>query len=164
MPLEGLRAWIGEVERKLGMRTRVFLALTAIAIGGAGAAIYLALDTRDAAVSEGDVRALQKDLEAQIAGGGTATGTDLTQLEADLRALEAKVEALRGNDGGANSGTSSADEAGAGGVGAETDDTAPPNTSGALPDAAGETNDDGIATDEPPAKERLRDFLGGAKE
>jgi branched-chain amino acid transport system permease protein len=34
MPLDGLRAWIGEVERKLGMRTRVFLALAAIAATG----------------------------------------------------------------------------------------------------------------------------------
>jgi hypothetical protein len=99
MPLDGLRAWIGEVERKLGMRTRVFLVLAAIAIGGAGAAIYLALDTRDQAVSERDVRVLQDDLEAQI-GGGTATGTGLAELEADLRTLEAEVEAMRAGKGG----------------------------------------------------------------
>lgn len=67
MPLDGLRAWIGEVERKLGMRTRVFLVLATIAIGGAGAAIYLAIDTRDNAVSESDVQELQERLEAQIA-------------------------------------------------------------------------------------------------
>ena len=66
MPLDGLRAWIGEVERKLGMRTRVFLVLATIAIGGAGAAIYLAIDTREDAVSESDVRALQERLEAQM--------------------------------------------------------------------------------------------------
>jgi hypothetical protein len=99
MPLEGLRAWIGEVERKLGMRTRVFLVLAALAIGGAGAAIYLTLETRDDAVSEKDVRALQEDLEAQIAGGGSPTGTSLSELEADLRALEAEVEQLRGRRG-----------------------------------------------------------------
>lgn len=73
MPLDGLRAWIGEVERKLGMRTRVFLVLATIAIGGAGAAIYLALDTRENAVSESDVRELQQRLEEQIATGGAAT-------------------------------------------------------------------------------------------
>jgi hypothetical protein len=67
MPLDGLRAWIGEVERKLGMRTRVFLVLATIAIGGAGAAVYLAIDTREDAVSESDVRELQERLEAQIA-------------------------------------------------------------------------------------------------
>jgi hypothetical protein len=72
MPLDGLRAWIGEVERKLGMRTRVFLVLATIAIGGAGAAIYLALDTRDDAVSESDVQALQERLEERLGAGATS--------------------------------------------------------------------------------------------
>jgi len=72
MPLEGLRAWIGEVERKLGMRTRVFLVLAVIAVGGAGAAIYLAIDAREGSVSESDVQALQEKLETQIEEGGTA--------------------------------------------------------------------------------------------
>jgi hypothetical protein len=66
MSLEGLRAWIAEVERKLGRRTRVFLALAAIAIGVAGASLYLAIDAKDSSVSEGDVRALQEKLEARI--------------------------------------------------------------------------------------------------
>jgi hypothetical protein len=73
MSLEGLRAWIGEVERKLGMRTRVFLVLSVIAIGGAGAAIYLAVDARESSVSESDVQALQERLETQIAAGRAGT-------------------------------------------------------------------------------------------
>jgi hypothetical protein len=70
MSLDGLRAWIGEVERKLGMRTRVFLVLATIAIGGAGAAVYLAIDTRENAVTESDVQALQEKLEARIRAVG----------------------------------------------------------------------------------------------
>jgi hypothetical protein len=66
MSLEGLRAWIGEVERKLGKRTRVFLALAVIAIGLGGAAIYLAIDARESSVSENDVQQLQQELEVQI--------------------------------------------------------------------------------------------------
>jgi hypothetical protein len=126
MPLDGLRAWIGEVERKLGMRTRVFLVLATIAIGGAGAAIYLALDTRDTAVSESDVRALQEDLEAQIAAGGaTAGGSSVSELESQLRALEAEVDQLRGEVPGAEGGGSSR-RPGSSGTGA-----------GALPDGTG---------------------------
>lgn len=78
MPLDGLRAWIGEVERKLGMRTRVFLVLTVIAVGGAGAAVYLAVEANRTAVSEGDVQALQEKLEARIdegSGEGTSGGS-----------------------------------------------------------------------------------------
>jgi|GEM_PF-658858 len=161
MPLEGIRAWIGEVERKLGMRTRVFLVLATIAIGGAGAAIYLALDTRDHAVSEGDVRALQRDLEAQIAGGASPTGTSLGELEADVRALEAEVGELRGEGGGGAAGSGGAG-ANSGGVGSVPDATPTPDTSGTVPSTKGESSDNGIAADQPPSKAKLRDFLGEA--
>jgi hypothetical protein len=72
MSLDGLRAWIGEVERKLGKRTRVFLVLTVIAIGIGGAAIYLAIDARESSVSESDVQALQEKLEARMDEVATA--------------------------------------------------------------------------------------------
>jgi hypothetical protein len=105
MSLDGLRAWIGEVERKLGIRTKVMLALAAIAIAIAGAGIYLAIDAREGAVSESDVQQLQGDLETQIdsASGGSAVPT----LEAEIDALRAQVEQLEkggGKGGGANSG------------------------------------------------------------
>jgi hypothetical protein len=107
MSLDGLRAWIGEVERKLGMRTRVFLVLTVIAIGGAGAAIYLALDARDSAVSESDVQALQQRLEARIDEGGSgATATAVAQLEAEVEELKTQVEGLSGEGGGSGAGKS----------------------------------------------------------
>jgi hypothetical protein len=106
MSLDGLRAWIGEVERKLGVRTRVFLALTVIAIGIGGAAIYLAVDARDNSVSEGDVQALQEQLEARTgAGGGSPTGAEVVRLEAELKALRAEVAALGSEGGGSGNGT-----------------------------------------------------------
>jgi hypothetical protein len=103
MSEQGLRAWIGEVERKLRARTRVMLALAVIAIGAAGAAVYLAVEAHDTAVSEGDVQALQQRLEARIdqvggtVGGGTVGGGAATaKLEAEIKALKAQVEALKG--------------------------------------------------------------------
>jgi hypothetical protein len=84
MSEEGVRAWIAEVERKLGRRTRVFLALAVIAIGLGGAAIYLAIDAKDSSVSEADVQALQEKLEARIdevAAGSTAAATPPVEPE-----------------------------------------------------------------------------------
>jgi glutamate dehydrogenase/leucine dehydrogenase len=104
MSLDGLRAWIGEVERKLGMRTRVFLALATIAIGVGGAGVYLALDARSDSVSESDVRELQEELEAQIGTGGTTGAADFATLEAELDALRAEVEKLRSQDGATDQG------------------------------------------------------------
>ena len=105
MSLDGLRAWIGEVERQLGMRTRVFLVLVAIAIGGAGTAIYLAVEAQNDQVGKDDLQALESTLQARIealeanattgtseAGGGNAA------LEAQVRQLQAKVEALESAD------------------------------------------------------------------
>jgi len=82
MSLDGLRAWIGEVERKLGMRTRVFLVLVAIAIGGAGAGIYLAVEARNDQVSKSDLEAVE-----------AAAQTRTEALEARISALEAAGEA-----------------------------------------------------------------------
>lgn len=111
MSLDGLRAWIGVVERKLTMRTRVFLILVAIAIGGAGTGIYLAIEANDNAVSEAELQAVRDEL----AGDVTETaGGDVTQLEAELEALKAEVAALR--DEQANAGQANPSQQGAGGA------------------------------------------------
>jgi hypothetical protein len=92
MSLDGLRAWIGLVERKLTMRTRVFLVLVAIAIGAAGTGIYLAIDARDDAVSESDLQTVRDELagEAGVPGGESVAG-----LEAQIEALQAEVAELK---------------------------------------------------------------------
>ncbi len=100
MSLDGLRAWIGEVERKLRARTRVFLVLVAIAIGGAGAGIYLALEADNEGVSADEVQVL----EEQISSLGTTSAdagleSRLTQLESAIARLRAESKA--GVEGGA---------------------------------------------------------------
>ncbi len=131
MSLDGLRAWIGEVERKLGMRTKVMLVLAAIAIGAAGTAIYLVIDYRDKAVSEADVERLQGELEEGGAGGTT----EVTRLQAEVDALEAQVEELR-QGSGKGKGGGSAGMGGAGGAGSTPTTPTTPSVPG-LPDAEG---------------------------
>jgi len=109
MSLDGLRAWIGEVERKLSVRTRIFLVLTAIAIGGAGGAVYLALDASDKATGESDVSTLEEridQLEAQQATAEPATAP----LEAQIEELRKQIQQLEAEGAGTTSG------AGTGGV------------------------------------------------
>jgi hypothetical protein len=98
MSLDGLRAWIGEVERKLGARTRVFLVLLAIAIGASGAAIYLALEADDGggdgAPANGgatveEVQSLREQVELE--GGGA----EVSSLEAQVVELRTQLEALK---------------------------------------------------------------------
>lgn len=115
MSLEGLRAWIGEVERKLAKRTRVFLVLTVIAIGIAGAAVYLAIDARESSVSESDVQALQQQLETRIDELSAATATPPVAPEtvpgqeaepAPKPAPEAKPEGGKTDEGSKGNGAS----------------------------------------------------------
>jgi hypothetical protein len=126
MPLEGLRAWIGEVERKLGMRTRVFLVLVVIAVGGAGAAIYLAIDARESSVSESDVQALQEKLETRIAEGGAAAPVAPEE--------EAPVEPEPAPEGEPKSGEGAKN--GAAGDGASTEGTGSESGGAAAPSGA----------------------------
>ncbi len=100
MSLDGLRAWIGEVERKLGVRTRIFLVLTAIAIGGAGAAVYLALDASDKATGESDVSALEGRID-QLEAQQTTTEPETAPLEAQIEELRTQVEQLESKGAGA---------------------------------------------------------------
>jgi hypothetical protein len=122
MSLDGLRAWIGLVEQKLAKRTRVFLVLVAIAIGGAGAALYLAIDAQDSAVSESDLERVREELTGT---GGDAAG--VAALQGEIEALRAQVEALQEDSGSAGGGgkgggsqgggTGGGDDGGTGGSG-----------------------------------------------
>jgi hypothetical protein len=114
MSLEGLRAWIGEVERKLAKRTRVFLVLATIAIGIGGAAIYLAIDARESSVSESDVQALQQQLETRIDELAAPASTAPAEPEAEPKSEGQAAQPEAGNKGtggvpeGATGGSASA--------------------------------------------------------
>jgi len=137
MSLDGLRAWIGVVERKLTMRTRVFIVLVAIAVGGAGAAIYLAVDAQNNSVSKADVEAVRDEL------AGTTGGGNVSPLEAEIEALRSEVDALREE----------------GGTGSQGPSASPTNPSGGVaPGSAG-----GAAT-APKSDQQLRELVERAKE
>lgn len=112
MSLDGLRAWIGEVERKLGMRTRVFIVLVAIAVGGAGAAIYLAIEAKNDSVSKSELQAVRDEATT----GVPTEGGSSAQLEAEISALQEEVAALRAEGSGGASGKPGSPESSTGGV------------------------------------------------
>jgi len=119
MSLDGLRAWIGVVERKLTMRTRVFLVLVAIAIGGAAAGIVLAIDAQDNSVSKDDLQSVRDELAGTSAPAATP---QTSELEAQIETLRGEIAALRSESetaGGASSeGGESPPESGSGGASA----------------------------------------------
>jgi hypothetical protein len=132
MSLDGLRAWIGLVERKLAMRTRVFLVLVAIAVGGAGAAIYLAIEAKNDSLGKSDLQQVRDELAVSPA---PSAGTGTSQLEAEVSALQEEVAALRaeasGSAGkGSESGAGTGADDGKSGGGAATGGVTPGGASG----------------------------------
>jgi hypothetical protein len=123
MSLEGLRAWVAEVERKLAKRTRVFLALSVIAIGIAGAAVYLAIDARNSSVSESDVQALQEELEERIDGGGAGAALmpPIEPEPAPTPETSPQPGSGHGNNGGGGNGSNGASDGGGAGTGGASD-------------------------------------------
>jgi hypothetical protein len=119
MSLDGLRAWIGVVERKLTMRTRVFLVLVAIAIGGAAAGIVLAIDAQDNSVSKDDLESVRDELAGT---SSPAEAPQTSELEARIETLRGEIAALRSESeagGSASSeGAKSPAESGSGGASA----------------------------------------------
>jgi hypothetical protein len=107
MSLDGLRAWIGVVERKLTMRTRVFLVLVAIAVGGAGAAIYLAIEAKNDSLSKSDLQQVRNELAATPV---PTEGASTSQLEAEVSALQEEVAGLRAEGGSAGGAKSKPEE------------------------------------------------------
>ncbi len=104
MSLDGVRAWIGLIERKLTMRTRVFLVLVAIAVGGAATGIVLAIDAQNDAITKSDLESVRDEIEERT--GSAESGTELATLEAELRELREEVAELRsGNRRQSSSGT-----------------------------------------------------------
>jgi hypothetical protein len=148
MSLDGLRAWIGVVERKLTMRTRVFLLLVAIAVGGAGAAIYLAIEAKNDSVSKSELQATRDELSgAAVAPTAGSTG----QLEAEVSALQEEVAALRAEAGGGSTGPA--------GKGAGTEKSSPEeSTGGVTPGGAG-----GGATAVPKNQKQLEELVEKAE-
>jgi uncharacterized protein HemX len=78
--LDGMRGWLGDLDRTVGVRSRIGLVLAAVAIGAAGAAIYLSLDAKQQSASDKDVSELQSRL-GDVEREASDTAQDVTSLK-----------------------------------------------------------------------------------
>ncbi len=68
---DGLRAWIGEVDRAIRFRSRLGVLLFAVIACVAGAALYVAVQTSDNSATSGEIPVLQSQIDrlrAQVIG------------------------------------------------------------------------------------------------
>lgn len=75
--LEALRAWVAQLDRKLGLRTYIVLAASLLALACSVVAVVLAIDARDNSASPNEVAALEERIAAlETATTGTTAPVD----------------------------------------------------------------------------------------
>jgi septal ring factor EnvC (AmiA/AmiB activator) len=97
--IDGLRSWLAQVERKLGLRTYIGAALAVLALAAAGAAIYLALTTKEDAATEADVQNLREELTGVREAAAEAAQQDVQSLNETLGDLEDRLGKLESEQG-----------------------------------------------------------------
>jgi len=95
--IDGLRAWLAKVDRKLGVRTYAIGAASVLALAAAAVAIVLILQTRDDSATKADLSDLRGELGAVEESASEAAAEDIEPVSQRLDRLEDQVSSLRSN-------------------------------------------------------------------
>src|SRR5215208_2601071 len=60
--IDGLRAWVAQVDRKLGVRTYIGAALTLLALAAAGVALFFALQAKQDSATKSELDSVRSQL------------------------------------------------------------------------------------------------------
>jgi predicted RNase H-like nuclease (RuvC/YqgF family) len=97
--IDGLRSWLAQVERRLGVRSYIGAALAILALAAAGAAIYLALTTKEDAATDADVQNLREELTGVRESAADAAQQDVQTINEMLADLEDQIGKLKNDQG-----------------------------------------------------------------
>ncbi len=100
--IDGLRAWIAQTDRKLGVRSYAGGAAIVLALAAGIVAIVLTLGLKEDSATTGDLQRLRGEV-AGVEESATQAAQD------DVSALNDRVEELEGQLGGLRSGQSSSE-------------------------------------------------------
>ena len=92
--MEGLRAWLAQLDRKLGLRTYVGAAIAVLTLAAAVVALVLVLSLRQDAATEDDVQALRDEISSVEQSASQAADSRVSALEQRLDDLEDEVNRI----------------------------------------------------------------------
>lgn len=94
--VDGLRAWVAQLDRKIGVRTYAGGAAVVLALATAIVAVVLAIDARDNSARNDDLNRIQgqlSDVSAQ-AGSAESAQSDIDSLAGRVGTLEDQLDAI----------------------------------------------------------------------
>jgi polyhydroxyalkanoate synthesis regulator phasin len=92
--LDGIRAWIARVDRKLGIRTYALGAAVVLALAAGIVGVVLAIGAKDDSATKDEVSALSDEIQSVSDEAVASTKSDISALGTRLDALEAKLNSL----------------------------------------------------------------------
>jgi small-conductance mechanosensitive channel len=92
--IDGLRAWVAQVDRKLGVRTYVGAAIGVLALAAAAVGLALTLSLEQDAATDSDVQSLRDQISAVEQSASQAALQDVQSLRDQLTDLEAEVNSI----------------------------------------------------------------------
>ena len=92
--IDALRAWLGQIDRKIALRTYLFGAIALLALAAAVVALVLVLQLKRDAATDSDVQSLRNDLSGVQRSASQAAQRGVASLNRRLGDLESEVGRL----------------------------------------------------------------------
>jgi rhodanese-related sulfurtransferase len=92
--IDGLRAWLAQLDRKVGVRTFILAALAVLALAAAAVALVLAVQLKQDAATKDDVSSLRDQLTGVQESATQAAQSGVRSLNQRLTDLETKVDRI----------------------------------------------------------------------
>jgi len=92
--IEGLRAWLAQLDRNLGVRTYILGALAVVSLAASAVAIVLVLQLKRDAATKDDVSALSDQVTGVQQTAADAAKGEVQSLDGRLSKLETELESV----------------------------------------------------------------------
>ena len=100
--LEGVHAWVAQLDRKLQTRFYALGAATVLALAAGIVAVVLALGIQDDSATKAQLEELRDQVDNATRSASNAAQDDLAALDARLSEVESQLESLSGDQSATN--------------------------------------------------------------
>jgi uncharacterized protein HemX len=92
--LEGLRAWVAQLDRRIGVRTYAVAAALVLALAAAAVALVLVLQLEDESASDSDIQQLREEIAGVEDTAAEAAQEDVQSLSDRLTDIESQISEI----------------------------------------------------------------------